>query len=174
MSNIIESRGGEGLRDDITIVPVGGLDKVTSFISLLRGSKLKITCLLDSFNNHKGAQRLDGLIQSKIIKDKHVRFFDEFAGDDYKKADIEDLFEKSEYLNFFGEAFPDHEGVATSALDDKKQTILLQIKAMLGGKQFNHYKPSQKLLSMGLEADYFSDKTLDRFEGMFIEVNKLF
>lgn len=174
MSNLLESEGRKGLRDDVTIVPVGGLDKVGSFISLLRGSKLKISCLLDSFNNAKGAQRLDGLIQSKIIKDKHVRFFDEFAGDDYEKADIEDLFEKSEYLQIFGKALPDHNGISVADLGDKKQTILLQLKAVLGGKDFNHYKPSQTLLSMGPAADFFSKETLDRFEKMFIEINKLF
>lgn len=174
MSNLLESEGREGLRDDVTIVPVGGLDKVVSFISLLRGSKLKISCLLDSFNNAKGAQRLDGLIQSKIIKDKHVRFFDEFAGDDYEKADIEDLFEKSEYLQIFEKALPDHKGISVADLGDKKQTILLQLKAALGGKDFNHYKPSQILLGMGPAADFFSKETLDRFEKVFIEMNKLF
>ena len=174
MSNLLENEGREGLRDDITIVPVGGLDKVTSFISLLRGSKLKISCLLDSFNNAKGAQRLDELIQSKIIKDKHVRFFDEFAGDDYDKADIEDMFEKSEYLEIFGKAFPEHKGITVSGLDDKKPTMLLQLKAIRNDKDFNHYKPSQLLLSMGLGADYFSKETLDRFEAMFKEVNSLY
>jgi predicted ATP-dependent endonuclease of OLD family len=174
MSNLLESEGREGLRDDVTIIPVGGLDKVVSFVSLLRGSKLKISCLLDTFNNAKGAQRLDGLIQSKIIKDKHVRFFDEFAGDNYEKADIEDLFEKTEYLHILGEALPDHNGIAVSDLDDKKQTILLQLKAVLGGKGFNHYKPSQNLLSMGLTANFFSKDTLDRFEKVFVEINKLY
>jgi predicted ATP-dependent endonuclease of OLD family len=174
MSNLLESEGREGLRDDVTIIPVGGLDKVVSFVSLLRGSKLKISCLLDTFNNAKGAQRLDGLIQSKIIKDKHVRFFDEFAGDNYEKADIEDLFEKTEYLHILGEALPDHNGIAVSDLDDKKQTILLQLKAVLGGKGFNHYKPSQSLLGMGLTANFFSKDTLDRFEKVFVEINKLY
>lgn len=174
MSNLLESEGREGLRDDVTIVPVGGLDKVVSFISLLRGSKLKISCLLDSFNNPKGAQRLDGLIQSKIIKDKHVRFFDEFAGDDYEKADIEDLFEKSEYLQIFGKAFPHHKNISVADLCDNNKTILSQLKAVLGGNDFNHYKPSQVLLSMGSAKDFLSKRTLDRFENMFIEINKLF
>lgn len=174
MSNMLENEGREGLRDDITIVPVGGLDKVASFISLLRGSKLKISCLLDSFNSVKGAQRLDGLIQSKIIKEKHVRFFDEFAGDNYDKADIEDLFNKSEYLEIFSEAFPDHKGINISDLDEKKPTILTQLKALFGGKGFNHYKPSQHLLSTELGADFFSKETLDRFETMFKEINKLY
>lgn len=174
MSNLLESEGREGLRDDITIVPTGGLDKVTSFISLLRGSKLKIACLLDSFNNSKGAQRLDGLIHSKIIKDKHVRFFDEFAGDGYDKADIEDLFEKSEYLEIFGGAFPDHKRVAVTDLDEKKPTVLSQLKAFLGGKGFNHYKPSQHLMSKGPGVDFFSKETLNRFESMFKEINNLY
>jgi predicted ATP-dependent endonuclease of OLD family len=174
MSNVLENQGREGLREDITIVPVGGLDKVTSFISLLRGSKLNISCLLDSFNSTKGAQRLDGLIQSKIIKEKHVRFFDEFAGDDYDKADIEDMFDKSEYLEIFGAAFPEHKGITVTDLDDKKQTILLQLKAIRKGKDFNHYKPSQTLLSMDLTSDYFSKETIDRFENMFKAINRLY
>lgn len=174
MSNILENMEREGLRDDITVVPVGGLDKVTSFISLLRGSKLKISCLLDSFNNTKGAQRIDSLIQSKIIKEKQVRFFDEFAGEDYNKADIEDMFEKSEYLEIFKNAFPEHNDIKVSDLDDSKPTILQQLKALRKGKDFNHYKPSQLLLGMGLGTDYFSDSTLNRFESMFSEINKLY
>lgn len=174
MSNLLEGEGREGLRDDVTIIPVGGLDKVVSFVSLLRGSNLKISCLLDTFNNAKGAQRLDGLVQSKIIKDRHVRFFDEFAGDNYEKADIEDLFEKTEYLHILGEALPEHNGITVSDLNDKQQTILLQLKAVLGGKGFNHYKPSQSLLGMGLTANFFSKDTLDRFEKVFIEINKLY
>lgn len=174
MSNLLESKGGEGLRGDITIIPVGGLDKVASFISLLRGSKLKVSCLLDTFNNAKGTQRLGDLIQSKIIKDKHVRFFHEFAGKDCKKADIEDMFEKSEYLKIFGEAFPDHRKITVSDLDKKKPTILLQLKAILNGKSFNHYKPSQLLSSMGPGADSFSKETLEKFEIMFKEVNSLY
>lgn len=174
MSNLLENEGREGLRHDITIVPVGGLDKVASFISLLRGSKLKIACLLDSFTNVKGEQRLEGLIQSKIVKDKNVRFFDEFASGDYEKADIEDLFEKSEYLEMFSEAFPEHKGISASDLDENKKTILTQLKAFLGGKGFNHYKPSLHLISKRVGTDYFSKGTLNRFEFMFKEINKLY
>lgn len=174
MSNLLDSEGRVGLSDDITIVPVGGLDKVTSFISLLRGSKLNISCLLDSFNNNKGAQRLDQLIQSKIVKEKHVRFFDEFAGENCNKADIEDLFEVDEYIKFFVKAFPEHEGLVASDLDSKKQTTILKLNHFLKQKRFNHFKPSNALLSLGLEAKDFTDETLDRFEAMFKEINKLF
>jgi predicted ATP-dependent endonuclease of OLD family len=174
MSNVMESSGREGLKDDITIVPVGGLDKVTSFISLLRGSKLNIVCLLDSFNNDKGEQRLDNLVQSKIIKNKNVRFFDEFAGEDYEKADVEDMFSPEEYLKVFVHAFPEHEGIVASDLIDKNIPIIIKLNKLLEVKRFNHYKPSNSLLIMGLEHSDFSKETLDNFESMFKEVNKLF
>lgn len=174
MSNILESVGREGLRDDITIVPVGGLDKVTSFISLLRGSKLNISCLLDTFNNEKGSQRLNVLIQSKIIKDKHVRFFDEFAGKDYNKADIEDLFEIEEYISFFIKAFPEHESLVVSDLSDKQPTIILKLNNYLKQKRFNHFAPSNAILRMGYTAENFSKSTLEKFEKMFSEINKLY
>ena len=174
MSNLMESEGREGLREGITIVPVGGLDKVASFISLLRGSQLNISCLLDTFNNAKGAQRITGLIQAKIIKDKNVLFFDEFTDDSYDKADIEDLFEKSEYLEIFHKAFPHHKKLTIADLDDKKPTVLLQLKTAINGERFNHFKPSQCLLTMGVRSDFFSEKTLERFENMFKVVNRLF
>src|SRR6185369_3952955 len=46
--SILQGKGKVGLRDDITVVPVGGMDKVSTFVSLLRGNKLSIACLLDS------------------------------------------------------------------------------------------------------------------------------
>ena len=72
LSNILEDDKRQGLSSKFTIIPTGGLDKVASFISLMRGNKLNVICLLDSFNN-KGKQRLDNLIQNKIIKEKEIR-----------------------------------------------------------------------------------------------------
>lgn len=70
MSSILEESGLQGIKDEITIVPVGGLDKVTSFISLLRGQNLNIVCALDNFTDQKGKARLNSLIEQKIIKEK--------------------------------------------------------------------------------------------------------
>ena len=174
MSSMLDSNGREGLRDDVTLVPVGGLDKVASFISLLRGSKLKTACLLDTFNNDNSKRRLENLKQAKIIRDKNVRFFDEFAGDGFDKADIEDLFSIGEYLLLFNHAYPEYAEIRVTDLDDGKQTILAKIKVHLGDKRFNHYKPSQSLLRMRADDMIFSQETLDRFEAMFKEINKLF
>jgi len=175
MSNLLESQKRKGLTENITIVPVGGLDKVTTFISLLRGSKLNIVCLLDSFIDQKGKQRVSDLIQQRIIKEKNIRFFDEFTGTGNKTADIEDLFSKEEYLKLFNIAFDkEYKEVKIADLDSAIETILKQINKAIGKDRFNHYRPANKLNQLGVDVSYFSKETLDRFEKMFIEINKLF
>ncbi|HPG00019.1 MAG TPA: AAA family ATPase, partial [Kiritimatiellia bacterium] len=79
MSAVLTGMGRKGLDDGITIVPVGGLDKVATFIALLKGNKLKVACLLDSFSDQAGKQRLDDLIRKKIIKQNNIHFCHEFA-----------------------------------------------------------------------------------------------
>lgn len=174
-SNLLQGEKRVHLRDDITIVPVGGLDKVITFISLLRGSKLGVSCLLDTFVDQKGKQKVQNLISQKIIKDKHIRFFDEFISTGSKVADIEDLFEKDEYLKYFNLAFAgDYPEIKSSDLDASLPTILKQINKVIGKDRFNHYRPANKLNQLSPMASEFSKDTLDRFERVFIEMNKLY
>lgn len=174
ISEYLHGAGRAGLKEDVTLVPVGGLDKVTAFISLLRGQKLNIACLLDTFTDQKGKARVQDLIQQKIIKEKNVRFFDEFTDTGATSADIEDLFTKAEYLKLFNPAFPDYKNLKVGDLDTKKERILEQINATLGIKRFNHYKPAYELAKKGLTEKTLSDATLEKFEKMFKEINKLF
>ena len=174
ISSILESEKREGLKDSITIVPIGGMDKVASFISLLRGSKLNIVCLLDSFSDQKGKQRIDDLIKIKIIKDRNVRYFDEFVKTTNGKADIEDLFEKSEYLDLFNRSFTEFKDFAVTDLDNKLPNILQQINKLISKNHFNHYRPANQLAKMSVDSKYFSKDTLNRFENMFKEINKLY
>lgn len=175
ISSILEAEKRTSLKDNITIVPVGGLDKVSTFISLLRGSKLNIVCLLDSFTDQKGKQKVDDLIRHKIIKEKHIRFFDEFTNNGKTTADIEDLFEKEEYIKLFNSAFDkEYPEIKLADLDTSIDTILKQINKVIGKDRFNHYRPANKLNQLGVDKKYFDPKTLDRFEKMFVEINKLF
>ncbi|KWX87532.1 hypothetical protein AMQ83_12530, partial [Paenibacillus riograndensis] len=144
MSGVLESVGRIYLKGDITIVPVGGLDKVTTFISLLRGSKLSVVCLLDTFTDQKGKQKVQDLIMHQIIKEKNIRFFDEFSDIEGSHADIEDLFEKEEYLNWFNLAFTEHKDVEADQLPANINQIIQQINKVLGRQRFNHYRPAYK------------------------------
>ena len=95
MSSLLEAEKREGLRNDITIVPTGGLEKVATFISLLRGSQLEIACLLDSYTDPAGKAKMENLIADKIIQKNKIHFFDEFL-ETHDKADLEDLFVKQD------------------------------------------------------------------------------
>ncbi|KAB1154795.1 AAA family ATPase [Flavobacterium luteum] len=175
LSTILETEKRTCLKDNITIVPVGGLDKVSTFISLLRGSKLNVACLLDTFTDQKGKQKVDDLIRHKIIKEKHIRFFNEFADNGKATADIEDLFDKKEYIKLFNSAFEnEYAEIKLTELDANLDTILKQINKIIGKDRFNHYRPANKLNQLGVDKKYFSPKTLDKFEKMFLEINKLF
>lgn len=175
ISSILEAEKRTFLKDNITIVPVGGLDKVSTFISLLRGSKLNVACLLDTFTDQKGKQKVADLVMHKIIKEKNIRFFNEFTNNGKAIADIEDLFDKEEYLKIFNAAFEkEHPVVKLVDLDSSIDTILKQINKVIGKDRFNHYRPANKLNQLGVDKSYFKPETLDNFEKMFIEINKLF
>ncbi len=172
MSSLLDAADREGIKDDITIVPVGGLDKVTSFISLLRGQNLRMVCLLDSFTDQKGKKRLEDLIMLKIIKEKDILFFDQFATIEGDVADLEDLFDKREYLNFFNGAFSGTYNI--KKVSEKTKAVIPQINTILGKPRFNHYRPANFANAQGFSMKYFSDETLMRFESVFKEVNKRF
>jgi len=174
LSSILELEGRKFLNRDISIVPVGGLDKVSSFISLLRGSKLNIVCMLDTFTDQKGKARLDDLVRQKIVKEKNIRFFHEFIeGRDL--ADIEDMFEPTEYLKLYNEAYKD-DGIALKYDDLQKgaNKILERINQTQGIGRFNHYRPAIAMSKMGIGKEFFSEVTLTRFETLFENINTLF
>lgn len=173
MSNILEVNNREYLRNDIIIVPTGGLEKVATFISLLRGSKLEIACLLDSYSDNKGKAKMEKMISDKIIQNNKIRFFDEFI-ESYSKADIEDLFAKEDYLKLYNSAFHDDEEIKVTDLNSEIQQIIIQINKYIHKDRFNHYKPANELVKLGVDIDYFSNTTLDNFEKVFKCINKLF
>lgn len=173
ISGILESEKREHLRDDITIVPTGGLEKVATFISLLRGSNLEIACLLDSYTDAKGKAKMDKMIAERIIHKNKIRFFDEFLTD-YPKADLEDLFIKSDYLKLFNSAFNEYSEIKESDLNSSIKQIIIQINKHINKDRFNHYRPANELVKLGVSKDYFSPETLDNFEKVFKEMNSLF
>ena len=174
MSGILDNEGNkQGLSPDITIVPTGGLEKVATFISLLRGNDLKSVCLLDSFTDPKGEAKLNNLVVQKIINKKNIRFFHEFLNN-RQRADIEDLFYISDYLKLFNETFKEYDDINEDNLDANIESILLQICQKLSIPRFNHYRPANQLVKKGLSAKDFHEQTINNFFKVFAEINKLF
>lgn len=173
LSGILESEKRTFLRPDITIVPTGGLEKVATFISLLRGSKLEIACLLDSYTDPKGKEKMESLIRDKIVQKNKIRFFDEYLLE-YDKADLEDLFTKKDYLKLFNSAFDEYSDVAEKDLNADIKQVIIQINKHLDIPRFNHYRPANQLVKLGVDKSFFDKETLDNFEKIFSDINKLF
>ena len=108
VSSMLETVGRNGLRDDVTIVPTGGLDKVVTFVALLGANGLKLAVLHD----YRGVpeQKLLDLLKQKMLSPKAVLNASQFRdlskiGVDGPATDIEDLFAPEEYVEFFNKAF---------------------------------------------------------------------
>jgi predicted ATP-dependent endonuclease of OLD family len=107
LSALLEAKGRTGLRQDITIVPTGGLDKVVTFVALLGANGLKLAVLHD----YRGVpeQSLMDLIREKMISPRAVlnasQFRDLKDEENGKETDIEDLFEAKQYVGYLNKTF---------------------------------------------------------------------
>lgn len=166
-SAILKEAGKEGLKEDVTIVPVGGADKIATFISLMRGNELSTVCLLDTFTDQSAQARLKRMVEQKIIADKKILFYHTVINQTF--ADIEDLFSKEEYLTLYNGAF----GTTVQMSDlDADKPIMAQLKR-INGKAFNHYSPAN-YMAKNIGSLAFFEETLERFEKLFKLVNEKF
>lgn len=81
---------------------------------------------------------------------------------------------KSDYLKLFNAAFHEHTDIKVSDLNDSINQIIIQINQHLGVPRFNHYRPANELVKQAVDESFFEAETLERFEKVFEEINKLF
>ena len=156
------------MNQDITIVPVGGADKVATFISLMRGNKLEMICLLDTFTEQSAKKRLENMAAKNIINKNKILFYHAILERDF--ADVEDLFAISDYIQLYnGEFNKSYE--EKDFVEDK--SILSQLKDKNEGKDFNHYRPAN-FLAKNVNSILLSERTLENFEKLFKMVNSKF
>ncbi len=167
-SAILKNNHCTGLSEDITIVPVGGADKIATFISLMRGNNLDSVCLLDKFADQSAKARLDNLIAQKIIQKNKVLFYNDILGNSF--VDIEDLFEKNEYLSLFNKTFSMEINIKNI---DNSKPIMKQLKHVNNDEDFDHYQPANYMMRNIANLE-FSNATQERFENLFTAINKLF
>ena len=179
MSALMEGLGKTGLADGV-FVPVGGLDKLATFIALLGANKLKLVILHD--RGSAPHQSLDNLVRQKLIERKRVLDFSLFRTPDNQETDIEDLFPEGLYVNAFNSAFAKElKGTSLTASDlgqHHHPRIVERVNQWLKAKGmtllkdggFNHYRVAQALLPM-LTDTSLSAEDIERFEKLFTRIN---
>ncbi|WP_217922023.1 ATP-dependent nuclease [Miltoncostaea oceani] len=158
--------GRVGLDPRWTIVPVGGLDKIPTFIALLGASDLNLAVLLDVAAG--GNQRIANLVSRGLLDEKRLVPVNAFTGT--AEADLEDLFDVGWYLKLVAAS-----GIgkfAKSKLPPGPR-IVRRIESALGGP-YDHFRPANRLLrDPGGLLGELDDATLSRFAALFERLNEL-
>ena len=179
MGALLEAGGKPGLGDAI-LVPVGGLDKLATFVALLGSHTLQLVVL----HGRPAAphQKLEDLITQKLIERKRVlnysMFLDSVPGD----AGIEDLLPADMYIAAFNQAYATElNGVTLTAADlGARPRIIERINNWLKAKGvtlltdggFNHYRVVRAILP-ALKANELKPEELARFERLFAKVTEV-
>ncbi len=165
MSDLVRQAGGTPLDPRWTLTPVGGLDKIPTFIALLGGSDLNVTVLMDVAAG--GNQKVTGMVQRGLLDARRLVPLTEIT--ETAEADLEDLFDPAWYLDLLRAS-----GVAQIPLSASTGgRIVKQAEAALGAK-FDHYQPANYLMrSPGALLTRIDDATMKRFERLFGRLNAL-
>lgn len=177
VSGILQSQGRTGLDSRWTITPVGGADKVPTFVALIGSQKnLNVATFIDFQKSSK--QMIQNLYTKKLLKKSHVLTFADFTG--RTEADIEDMFDEDLYLDLVNREFASSLGKSLTSADLTSQVprILVRLEQYLsanplnGGVAFNHYRPS-RFFAENASSFSIPSATLDRFEAAFKAANAL-
>lgn len=174
ISGILERAGKVALDQQWTITPVGGSDKVPTFVALLGAQKaMKLATLIDI--QKKDTQRIEQLYTRKLLQKKNTLTFADFTGK--AESDIEDMFDPDFYLSLVNGEYGTK--IELTDLPQTEERILVRLEkyfadSPLTGAKFNHYRPSRYLVDKldDLEANISAD-TLTRFENAAKALNKL-
>ncbi len=175
ISTILQEKGRVGLSSDWTITPVGGSDKVSTFVALIGAqTRLKMAVLLDF--QKKDKQTLENLYKRKLLKKQKVLTYADYVGK--SEADIEDMFEPNFYLELVNGTFGS--SVALADLPKNPPRILRRLERHIKDNplpknaKFNHYAPARYFASeVGALVARLSEQELDRFEQAFKALNGL-
>ena len=177
MSSLLEEDGRIGLSKEWTITPVGGSDKVPTFVALLGAQRhLNVAVLVDY--QKKDRQTIENLYKKKLLFKKQVLTYADFTKT--KEADIEDMFDEEFYLGLVNGAFKDAlaKPVTMGELNRNLPRITRELEEYFNAnplkddESFNHFRPAKYFLdTVGMGAP--SSDTLARFEEAFRALNKL-
>lgn len=179
MSALLEEDGRIGLSSKWTVTPVGGSDKVPTFVALLGAQRgMKVATLIDI--QSKDQQSIENLFKRKLLKKNHVLTFADFTG--LNEADIEDMFEPDFYIRLINEEYKSalSKSLKSSDLNRHLPRVITRLDGyfaknpLKGSASFSHFRPARYLAEhIGTLKPEISSSTLDRFEEVFKRLNAL-
>ena len=167
--------GEEGLSPDWIITPVGGSDKVPTFVALIGAQgDLNIALLIDF--QKRDQQKIENLYKGKLLKKKQVLTYANYVTND--EADVEDMFEPEFYLKLVNGAF--ESCLTVDDLPTGPPRIVRRVEQYLADNSlpsratFTHYRPAH-YFSTNIDslATELTEQQLERWRQAFAELNAL-
>ena len=175
ISALLQNMGKDGLSLDWTITPVGGSDKVPTFVALISAQKhLNVAILIDY--QKKDQQSIENLYKKKLLKQQQVLTYADFV--EGNEADVEDMFDAEFYLTLVNREFGS--SLTVDGLPEGSPRIVSRLEQHFENNplpneaKFNHYRPA-RYFSENIESltSELTDEQLDRFQQAFDDLNKL-
>ena len=185
MSALLDAAGKTALRDDLVIVPAGGLKQVASFVALVGADELKVAVLHD--DRGEPDERLLDLVREKLISQKGILNTAQFRdlhslGVAARPGDLEDLLPPGTYVEYFNKVYAKQIGgvgidrskmpIGDRIVDRIERHLEGQKITLRPGGGFNDYLVAAELASnppSELDAD-----TIKRFDALFKAINELY
>ena len=179
VSAALEKAGRTALNPKWTITPVGGSDKVPTFVALLGAQSrlgsdrgLRIATLIDF--QKADQQWIENIYRKKLLARNRVLTYADFTGT--PEADVEDMFDADFYLGLVSEEFSCE--LKPGDLKSRHPRMVVRLEEYFAtnplpkGGKFNHYRPARLLVEKAATAA-IPHGTLDRFEAAFKALNAL-
>ena len=177
LSEAVINKGFDGLDPSWVIVPVGGADKLSTFVSLLGSNKLNLVVLIDISSKDK--QRIQNLQDNAMLGHNNLIQMSEITG--IKNSDIEDIFEPTFYLKLVNGAYTNEltKEISMESFSNENPRIVKRIEDYFNdnditGGHFNHYSPAvyflKEQVNLGEELDA---STIERAKSLFEKINEL-
>jgi predicted ATP-dependent endonuclease of OLD family len=163
----------QGLKEELVIVPAGGVNKLLPLASMLKGHGIEITIVLDG--DEPGRRKGKEIQKSLLVEDNgKCIFIGDFINN--KQGSIEDIFPKEFYVNAVKEAYGNLELNFTEE-EEKIESITKRVESAfkrLGYGEFSKWRPARTILDkIGSDFDMIPEESLKVFEKIFNFINKI-
>ncbi len=155
MSKILKSLDHKYINEEISILPVGNINKFAAFVSLLGTENPKYVCLIQEGNDKEDINAL--LTKQNVIT----------------CCKLEDLFDKSDFLKLINSAYDIIEPITENIIGASLKSIENQIEKEIGS-ELDTFIIANKLATLHPDGDFFTDATINNFENLFEEINSHF
>ena len=178
VTDLLKRADKNGLSEQWVLTPLGGMDKVSTFIALIGTQRQMNLAVLVDYQK-KDQHAIQDLCKETLLKQSQIFTFTQFTGT--AEADIEDMFDPEFYLelvngeyrnelikSIFQGDLPLHPRIVG------RLELYFQRTPLRNSLKFNRYRPARYFVEHASElAPKMSTRSKERFQAVFNALNRI-